>query len=123
MKKLIFAGAFALATLTACNNSEGQINSEEQQHQTFASKTTARGEEVVDEKATNEAIEIIKKDATVGGGTDSRILCHTPYNQPKGHACVSVGNYIVNVEWYSTPESSAGSTTYYFSEIVSSCRC
>lgn len=101
MKKLFLASVFALATLTSCNNSEAQITPEEQQHQTFQSKNTAREADPADEKeAVAQAIEIIKKDVEVGGGSNSKILCHTSYLEDTGHACVQIGSYLVNVTWH-----------------------
>lgn len=123
-----------LATLTACNNSESQISSpEDQTHQTFQSKTTAReGEENPDEKeAMNEAIEIIYKDSELGGGTDSRILCHTPYGTGQGHACVQLGITLVSVDWgpieywgsHGEIHGTIHGTLVYTGHVVTRCNC
>jgi hypothetical protein len=131
MKKLFFASVFALATLTACNNSEPGSMPEESQQQTFQSKTTAREGETTDEKEeSQQAIEIIKKDMELSGGSDSRILCHTPYSNYHGHACVTSGGYLFNVEWsaghgdlYQVDPDTGGVWLSWTSTHVNSCNC
>lgn len=113
MKKAIFASIIMLATLTACNNSEGSINNpEDQKGAVFQSKAAARGGEELpslspeEEKAViEEAIETLKSDQESelngNGSTDrARILCHTNYSSPSGHACVyNSSGYLVTVTW------------------------
>jgi hypothetical protein len=124
-----------LATLTACNNSESAP--EESQQQTFQSKTTAREGETTDEKeAMAEAIEIITKDEQLGGNTDSRILCHTPYSYDSGHACVQSGIFLFQVDWSiynqmgqtipgpkNDDGTSSGYIHFYTAHQTSSCNC
>lgn len=141
MKKLFFAGALVLAMLQSCNNSEGQINQEEQQHQTFASKITAKGElpplSPEDEKALiEEAVENLRlsREAElkeVFTERRSQILCHTNYNSDYGHACVySSSGYLVTVTWSPefTPDHGQGGipipgTIQYNGSVTPRCNC
>lgn len=133
MKKLFFASIVMLATLTACNNETSTTAPEEQKNQTFSSKTAAReGDEKEDSE---QAAIILHKDLEAGGGTDTeRILCHTPYSSPKGHACVQVNNHLFNVSWVTDSEPWIGITptgsdtyfyynTYYTATLTGSCNC
>lgn len=112
MKKLFLAGVITLAALTSCQNSESSITPEEQQKQTFQSKTTSReaGELPAltpeEEKAAiDETIQTLKneREAELKGETTERknlILCHTSYNSISGHACVyTTHGYLVEVTW------------------------
>jgi hypothetical protein len=105
MKKAIIASILMLATLTACNNSEPGNTPEEQQKQVFQNKTAAKEVNYTDEKEFIAlAEEIVEKDLESGGGTDSRILCHTPYNIDHGHACLyNSSGYLVTVTWSPDP--------------------
>ncbi len=125
---------FAFATLlTSCNNAESSVTPEEQQNQTFASKTIARETDSTDEKeAMLQAIEIIKKDMIVGGGSDSRINCHTPFGTYSGHACVFSGGYLWLVSWVydefgvdpHTGATISNPEIYAYTAVsVHSCRC
>ncbi|MEA1849220.1 hypothetical protein U9K52_09875 [Chryseobacterium sp. MHB01] len=133
MKKLFFASIVMLAMLTACNNAESTTTPEEQQNQTFAGKTDAIEGDEKEEAA--EAEIIIQKDMEAGGGTDtSRILCHTPYGNPSGHACVKVNNHLFNVSWepsiyggiggvYQSDPDEGGIKLNWTSTLASSCNC
>lgn len=130
MKKLFFASIVMLETLTACNNSEAQINPEEQKNQTFSGNISAReGDEKED---SSQAEIILQKDLEAGGGTDTqRILCHTPYNYASGHACVVVNNHLFNVSWETVwypptpniPGDEIGEVTEYTATLTGSCNC
>lgn len=132
-----------LASVQSCNNSEAQINPEEQQHQTFKSKTTAReaGELQAltpeEEKAAiDETIETLKneRDAELKGESTERknlILCHTSYGSSYGHACVyTTHGYLVEVSWTPeyTPDHGNGGTPIpgtiqYSGTVTSHCNC
>lgn len=147
MKKLFFAGAFALAALTSCQNSESQISSPEQKGSVFQSKAAARGGEELpplskeEEKAViDEAIETLRLDREAelkGGSGDANraamILCHTSYQQMSGHACVyNSSGYLVSVTWgldVGNPSYNGGDSLpsephiIYHGTVVPRCNC
>lgn len=113
MKKLFFASILMLATLTACNNETSNTAPEEQQNQTFSSKTMARGEDLPEltpeeEKAVIEEAartlmyvrESELKGEEADTGRKALILCHTNLSAMSGHACVyNSSGYLVTVTW------------------------
>lgn len=120
---------------TSCNNAETTTTPEEQQNQTFSSTAAAREGDGYEKEEASEAEIIIQKDMEAGGGTDtSRILCHTPYGNESGHACVKVNNHLFNVSWepsiyggiggvYQTDPDEGGIKLNWTSTPVSSCNC
>lgn len=137
-----------LATLTSCNNSESSIAPEEQQHQTFQSKTTAREagelpaltpeeEKAVIEEASRTLMldrEAELKGESPDAGRKNLILCHTNYNAPSGHACVySSSGYLVSVTWSQVDTYNAGGGlighypdgghTVYHGAVTPRCNC
>ena len=109
-------------TLTACNNENSTTAPEEQQKQTFSSKTMARDGEEIPELTPEEEKAVIEEAArtllldredelkgqTGDAGRKALILCHTNYSAPSGHACVyNSSGYLVTVTW------STGSEQYY----------
>lgn len=148
MKKLFFAGAFALALMTSCQNSESQISSpEDQKGVVFQSRAAARGGEELpplsaeEEKAViEEAIETLRLDreAELKGengdaGRKPLILCHTSYSSPSGHACVyNSSGYLVDVSWgpkeyhFGTGGETVGvlhGTLVYSGHVTPRCNC
>lgn len=130
-----------LAMLTSCNNSEGQINSEDQQHQTFSGKTAARESEEIPQLTPEQEKAMIEdavanlqenREAELKGSNEagryaSTILCHTNYNSQYGHACVWNNGYLVNVSWEpKTYANGAGiypDWTVYSGSVVPRCNC
>ena len=141
MKKLFFAGAFALAALTSCQNSESSMsNPEDQKGTVFQSKAAARGGEELpplskeEEKAViEEAIETLRMEKERGEkdetGRRPVILCHTPYSGSYGHACVyNSSGYLVNVSWQPSDDyypflPPKGSGPAYSAQVVNQCNC
>lgn len=98
MKKLIFAGALALATLTSCSN--------ETQNDDLTNKPkTENSSKVLARYAEGDPIEINPEiqaeiDATMNGtNPNGKLICSVGVGQVKGHSCLELWGNIYEYSW------------------------
>lgn len=133
---------YALTMLAACQNETTEGLTTQQNPETFVSK--ASGEELPqltpeqEKEMIADAIVIVKasRQKEIDGDLSkdknaTTILCHTNYNEPRGHACVWSNGYLVSVVWSPEfilgPGGNSGYENYeniiYTGQVTPRCSC